>query len=696
MYSRGAVGTPSLPAVGSPRARASATKYSWASGPASEVLPIPLPWLPQRTPPPLEALDSRERQGIAEATMHATTPFPSRSATPRGSKHDPAPWSLDTSIWSGRQYRGGENRGFYDDDSVVRRAIVCDLGKAVDKGLLLPHLLKYDAAARAVASESPNVDHGGFAAEPSSTESNRSIDAATDAATADRAMASIGQRIKEVFVTYGRVFYMIFDYFASLSGTGDLFHIHRNGYDELCSQCGIVVPGSASCDLYHLDLIFVLVNASSRDMPAQPKQKRTGPRMARQHKVRAAVKHDTKHTLTRAELMQCLCRIAVARYILTPKTDATPLAGKTDVPAALDELFKRIKSQASREVQQNGMDFRHSCCYTEATDAALRLHEPTLRLLYAKFSDSASGASVDRPTAHRSVTMVADSHQLMSPGEWVTLCRDLSLLDDDLSMDTARLIFMWSRMRVIDEDDLKNRARIENLTFWGFLEAIIRVAHSKALPTDDEVAESGYADGGDFLIGLRRDDPTAFRAFVRRNRRQWWEPTRQPIDKKLSIILQLIVRTLAERITRWERDGSVAKARREAREAEAARAKGGLARPNANTILATAAATTGQRGNGQWTCTDTAAKLLEGLRSGEDADRKSPRSLSAESVTLLDVALREQSTFQTPAAIAIQAWMRGKMGRERGEARFSAAELIQQFVRAGKQRQKSQVGHDYE
>ena len=43
-------------------------------------------------------------------------------------------------------------------------------------------------------------------------------------------------------------------------------------------------------------------------------------------------------------------------------------------------------------------------------------------------------------------------------------------------MDSARLIFMWSRMRVIDEDDPQHRQRIENLTFWGFLEAIVRAA----------------------------------------------------------------------------------------------------------------------------------------------------------------------------------------------------------------------------
>ena len=120
------------------------------------------------------------------------------------------------------------------------------------------------------------------------------------------------------------------------------------------------------------------------------------------------------------------------------------------------------------------------------------------------------------------------------------LCRELALIGEDLSVEDARLIFMWSRMRVIDEDDPKNRERIENLTFWGFLEAIIRVAQSKALPTDEEVEASGYADGGEFLIKMKRDNPSEYRDFLRANDRQWWEQTRQPIASKLSKLLKLV------------------------------------------------------------------------------------------------------------------------------------------------------------
>ena len=113
------------------------------------------------------------------------------------------------------------------------------------------------------------------------------------------------------------------------------------------------------------------------------------------------------------------------------------------------------------------------------------------------------------------------------------------------------------------------------------MEAVIRVAQSKALPTEEEVERSGYVDGGDFLIGLRRDNPSVFRAFVRENDRQWWESTRQPVSKKLEILLQLIMRTLATNLARWEADGSMGKARKEAAKV-AARRQQAATRPTRN------------------------------------------------------------------------------------------------------------------
>ena len=236
-------------------------------------------------------------------------------------------------------------------------------------------------------------------------------------------------------------------------------------------------------------------------------------------------------------------------------------AGKTDVSEALEELFHAVTTQASREVLQNGFVFRRNHCYTEETDLALRAHEPALRILFTKYSqgEGVSQDSKELMKQNPSLRIVTRTNKMVSPGGWMCICRDLAFIGDDLSLDDARLIFQWSRMRVIDEDDPAARQRIENLTFWGFLEGVVRVSQSKAMPTDEEVEKSGYADGGTFLIRLKAEDPTAYREFIKKNDRAWWETTRQPIHKKISILLNLVMHTLAANLQRWQEDGTEAK-----------------------------------------------------------------------------------------------------------------------------------------
>ena len=130
-------------------------------------------------------------------------------------------------------------------------------------------------------------------------------------------------------------------------------------------------------------------------------------------------------------------------------------------------------------------------------------------------------------------------------------------------------------MRVIDEDDPKHRQRIEHLTFWGCLEAIIRVAQRKAMPTDGDIEAMRkrghrYKDAGDYLVRLREEEPAAYVDFLSANKRSWHETTRQPIHSKLSILLCLTMRTLERNLQRWENDGSAEWAWLAAREEGAA------------------------------------------------------------------------------------------------------------------------------
>ena len=305
-------------------------------------------------------------------------PSPKRFAATAAPPPPPKPgWNIDDSIWGGRS-------SYFDSEKTIRKAVGCDFEKAIGQGNLEKFLLKNDANA-------PDPDN-------------------------KEQVKEFMQECEDVFFSYGSLFFMIFDYFASIGGSDDLFHINRTAYDSMIQQCGLQVKGSKHCDLAHLDLIFVQVNA-----PKPTQNSKLG--------VKKSVAHDSKHALTRAELIQCLTRIAVARFVLTPKTPKTPNAGKTDVSDAIDELFKVIRHSAPREVLQDGSAFRSMSCYKETVDMALRLYEPALRLLFAKYSAGEGMGGKDGDGARqmaRGNSLVADSDKMLSPGEWVCLCRELA------------------------------------------------------------------------------------------------------------------------------------------------------------------------------------------------------------------------------------------------------------------------------
>ena len=59
------------------------------------------------------------------------------------------------------------------------------------------------------------------------------------------------------------------------------------------------------------------------------------------------------------------------------------------------------------------------------------------------------------------------------------------------------------------------------MPFEGFLEALVRLAMLKALPTDQEITDSGQADAGAFLRALKEADEAAYKKFLLERRRVW-------------------------------------------------------------------------------------------------------------------------------------------------------------------------------
>jgi len=172
-------------------------------------------------------------------------------------------------------------------------------------------------------------------------------------------------------------------------------------------------------------------------------------------------------------------------------------------------------------------------------DCVLRKHEKSLRALYETYSFGEGGIVAKGELR---------STKLLSVQDFLDLCKHFDLFDEFLAQRDGLLIFSWSRMRVANESALRSRVQLMHLTFEDFLEALVRLAAAKALPTDAEVKHAGCKDGGSFLLKLKAD-PDAFKEFQLQ-----WSKTgplpdrhlemRQPIWRAVDHLLHFMVRAV--------------------------------------------------------------------------------------------------------------------------------------------------------
>ena len=71
---------------------------------------------------------------------------------------------------------------------------------------------------------------------------------------------------------------------------------------------------------------------------------------------------------------------------------------------------------------------------------------------------------------------------------------------------------------MVDEGVLEGRVKLTQLYFEDFLEALVRVAALKALPTDAMICRRGCADGGELLLYMMTEcPPSVYTAFVQQH-----------------------------------------------------------------------------------------------------------------------------------------------------------------------------------
>lgn len=136
------------------------------------------------------------------------------------------------------------------------------------------------------------------------------------------------------------------------------------------------------------------------------------------------------------------------------------------------------------------------------------------------------------------------SVKLLDFSEWKELNKDLRLVDADYTAREQSLAFVWSRMRVVNDELYESKAKVLQLSFEDFLEALVHVATMKALPDDEQIYDYDCEDAGEFLIKMR-GDPAAWQRFVAENTPEFGAPLNQPIYKLVEHLCHYLVRTVA-------------------------------------------------------------------------------------------------------------------------------------------------------
>jgi len=289
-----------------------------------------------------------------------------------------------------------------------------------------------------------------------------------------------------------------------------------NEFLMFVSDCDLAVPSSTDCEKRHLEQLFIAIDQGQREKE----------------------EYNNKRSLSRQEFMQMLVHIAVVRYMIPSKKGYPPI--HTDVSRALAALLQEhLPRHLDPAALQLSNEFRVAYLYLPETDETLCRHGETLRNLFAVYADAGlPGAAGGKEL---------NSATLLCFEEWLLLCGHLELLDYDFTMREATLCFMWSKMRIANESEAKERRKLHNMRFEDFLEAIVRLATMKCVPTDDEVEQGGFDDGGQMLLTLR-SNPAEDYAFRSKRPAVWNMPLRQPIWRCVHHLICFFARIIELRV----------------------------------------------------------------------------------------------------------------------------------------------------
>ena len=206
-----------------------------------------------------------------------------------------------------------------------------------------------------------------------------------------------------------------------------------------------------------------------------------------------------------------------------------------DLTQAAADMCERLKNKLDCEAQENTNLFREINCYVEPTDIVLRKYESSLREIYKAY---ARGSTADY------YGDVLHDKSKLDFEEWTRIVKDVKWVDKQFSIWDANLCFVWSRMRVIRECVAKDRARVVQLNFEDFLEAIVRVASRKVGIPEKEAIKWGCSDAAQYVIMMQHEG--TWESYLLRCAA---DPPEQPlIEEMVEMLCMMLVRRVTENI----------------------------------------------------------------------------------------------------------------------------------------------------
>ncbi len=165
--------------------------------------------------------------------------------------------------------------------------------------------------------------------------------------------------------------------------------------------------------------------------------------------------------------------------------------------------------------------FRKSHVYQEETDDVLRDNIGFLKKIFKGYC--------------------RDADRGMIVKEYITMLRDMDFLNSDFTQREAKLAFVWSKTRVIDE--VSNRNKIWFMSFFDFLESLTRLSQLKNLPSNEDLqrmATMRVIKLPTYLAYLKASVGGKQNKLIHRQSNEWGAPATRPIATKLRICIDMM------------------------------------------------------------------------------------------------------------------------------------------------------------